>query len=235
MFVNFAHRGASTYAPENTLASFCLGLEMGANGIETDIKKSKDGILVLFHDDTLTRMTGEQGSANDYTYDALHEMNVTLKGSNAIEKIVRFEDFARYFGPKDLTFEIELKDEYIEGEVVDMLKKFHMEQKSYITSFNAESLRRVKKYDPSIRTCFIAHKLDQETYALIHDIKADASSVLVDNLTPDIVKEALKAGLRLHAWGIKDETDMKKALDCGVMGMTINFPDKLTKALKERG
>ena len=52
--INYAHRGASEYAPENTLSSFYLGLLQGANGIETDIQRTKDGVLVLFHDDTFT-------------------------------------------------------------------------------------------------------------------------------------------------------------------------------------
>jgi len=60
-FVNYAHRGASQYAPENTLSAFYLGLAMGANGIETDVQKTKDGVLVLFHDNSLTRVTGAGG------------------------------------------------------------------------------------------------------------------------------------------------------------------------------
>ncbi|MBS1484153.1 MAG: glycerophosphodiester phosphodiesterase, partial [Clostridium sp.] len=61
MFINYAHRGASAYAPENTLSAFYLGLEMGANGIETDIRRTKDGQLVLFHDATLEQAAGLQG------------------------------------------------------------------------------------------------------------------------------------------------------------------------------
>ena len=57
-FVNYAHRGASAYAPENTLASFYLGCQMGANGVETDVQRTKDGVLVLFHDNDLMRIAG---------------------------------------------------------------------------------------------------------------------------------------------------------------------------------
>ena len=53
MFTVYAHRGASEYAPENTLSSFYMGLSMGANGIETDVQRTKDGVAVLFHDYTL--------------------------------------------------------------------------------------------------------------------------------------------------------------------------------------
>ena len=51
LFINYAHRGASAYAPENTMSAFLLGIKQGANGIETDVRRTKDGVLVLFHDD----------------------------------------------------------------------------------------------------------------------------------------------------------------------------------------
>ena len=79
MFVNYAHRGASEYTPENTMLAFNLGIYMGANGIETDVQLTKDGIPVLFHDNTIIRMTGEEGSISDYTFDELQNFNVTKR------------------------------------------------------------------------------------------------------------------------------------------------------------
>ena len=75
-FVNYAHRGASTFCPENTMLSFYTGIYMGANGIETDVQVTKDGVLVLFHDDTLNRILGIDGSIKDYTYEELRTYNV---------------------------------------------------------------------------------------------------------------------------------------------------------------
>ena len=75
-FINYAHRGASSYAPENTMSAFYLGLRRGANGIETDVQRTKDGVLVLFHDDTLKRVTGQEGSIQDYTYEELQGFDV---------------------------------------------------------------------------------------------------------------------------------------------------------------
>ena len=79
-FINYAHRGASEYLPENTMFAFYTGIYMGANGIETDIQRTKDGILVLFHDDTLTRVTGESGSIGDYTLAELQNFSVRKNG-----------------------------------------------------------------------------------------------------------------------------------------------------------
>ena len=73
-FVNYAHRGASEYLPENTLLAFYTGIYMGANGIETDVQRTRDGVLVLFHDDTLQRVTGQSGCIADYTFEQLQQL-----------------------------------------------------------------------------------------------------------------------------------------------------------------
>ena len=72
----YAHRGASGYAPENTLRAFALAADMGADGVELDVQISKDGRLVVFHDDELSRLTGFTGSVADYPYAELCQMPV---------------------------------------------------------------------------------------------------------------------------------------------------------------
>ena len=76
-YVNSAHRGASSYAPENTLMAFYKGLELGANGIETDIQLSADGVPVLFHDDTLDRVTDRTGPLAELTAEQLGRVRVS--------------------------------------------------------------------------------------------------------------------------------------------------------------
>ena len=95
-FINYAHRGASEYAPENTFLSFYTGMMMGANGIETDVQQTRDGVLVLFHDDTILRLTGAEGSIQDYTLAELQQF--TFEKDGLKDKIVVFEDFLRLFG-----------------------------------------------------------------------------------------------------------------------------------------
>ena len=90
-FINYAHRGASTYCPENTMLSFYTGVQMGANGIETDVQRTKDGILVLFHDDLIKRVTGKEGSIADYTYEELRSFDVNTGALS--DKIPTFEEF----------------------------------------------------------------------------------------------------------------------------------------------
>ena len=157
-FINYAHRGASEYAPENTLLSFILGVYMGANGIETDVQLTKDGVAVLFHDDTLKRVTGAEGSIEDYTFEELQKLRVV----NGLleDRILKLEDFLRFFGFRDLTFAIELKQPGAEQSVADMIYKYNVENKVVITSFILEAVCAMREYAPGLACGFLTANVD---------------------------------------------------------------------------
>lgn len=71
MFVNYAHRGASQYAPENTMSAFDMALQLKATGIELDLQKTKDGKIVIFHDNQIDNKSNKTGKIGDYTYQEL--------------------------------------------------------------------------------------------------------------------------------------------------------------------
>lgn len=238
-FVNYAHRGASTYCPENTMLSFYTGIYMGANGIETDVQVTKDGILVLFHDDTLDRILGISGAVKDYTYAELLVYNV--KNGSLYDKIPTFEDFLKHFSHFDLTFAIELKVTGIEREVAAMIHKYGVADKVIITSFIFDAIAEMKRVAPELRIGFLT-KLFKDTE--IDAVVTDASKAVIDKLiamgayeicpkgsdiTPEKVAEWHALGLGVRAWGISDTEIMKRVYEAGVDGMTVNFPDKLTE------
>ena len=149
MLINYAHRGASEYTPENTLLAFYTGMYMGANGIETDVQMTKDGVLVLFHDDTITRLTGENGSVQDYTLEELKQF--TFEKDGRVDKIAVFEEFLQQFGWRDISFAIEIKQAGIESQIADMIRKYHIEHKVVVTSFMIECIREIRNYAPELR------------------------------------------------------------------------------------
>ena len=93
-FINHAHRGASEYAPENTLLAFYTGIYMGANGIETDVQMTKDGVLVSCHDSTLDRVSNGTGKIYEHTYEELTHLDFGSKYGEAFAgmKILKFEE-----------------------------------------------------------------------------------------------------------------------------------------------
>ncbi len=234
MFVVYAHRGASEYAPENTFSSFYMGIQMGANGIETDVRKTKDGVLVLFHDKNLERVIGCEGTINDYTYAELMQMKVKNDMTDTSDVIVTLEDFLRYIGCRDLHFAIELKED-LGPEVVEMLEKYNMQDKAIITCFRLDFLKRVKDIRPNWP---VGHLTKEVTDALLDEMKAMGVEQLCPGCIyingPEDVQKWHDMGFNVRAWGAKDFALMKHAYDCGVDGMTVNFPDQLIRYMVEK-
>lgn len=232
MMINYAHRGASTYYPENTFSAFYAGVDMGANGIETDVQMTKDGVLVLFHDDELFRVTGENGRVSEKTYRELLEMTVSNKDYGRQDKITAFEDFLKYFGWRELVFAVELKQEGIEREVIGMLEKYGMRDKVIITSFCFDNLARVKQLAPEYRVGYLYGPNEGNAAEKLAGIGGEQLCPKADMITPEMVKMYREMGFSVRAWGIKDEELMAYAVHCDVDGMTVNFPDKLNTLLK---
>lgn len=231
-FVNYAHRGASEYTPENTLLAFYTGMYMGANGIETDVQMTKDGVLVLFHDDTITRLTGEEGSVQDYTLEELRRFTFVKNGQ--MDKIVVFEDFLQQFGWRDITFAIEIKQVGIEPQIADMIRAYHMEQKTVVTSFKLECIREIRSYAPELSTGFLVKGVTEELTAELKEMGVEELCPYAAELTPELVEKWHNEGFNVRAWGVKNEELMYHVYDSQADGMTVNFPDKLASYMKQK-
>ena len=206
---------------------------MGANGIETDIRKTKDDVLVLFHDDTLDRVTGVSGKVGDYTYAELTKLRVRNEKTNTEDIITTMEDFLKYFGFRDLTFAIELKEAGTEADVLALLDKYGMREKAIITSFNFACIETVKKLRPDYKVGWLAVEFDEEKLAKIKAIGGEELCPKAAHLTPELVKTWHEMGYNVRAWGVANEDIMKHACLCGADGMTVNFPDLLVKYRSE--
>lgn len=233
MFINYAHRGASSYYPENTLSAFYAGLSMGANGVETDVHMTRDGVLVLFHDDKLDRVTDGCGPISEYTYRELLGLTVRHAETGRTDKIVSLEDFLKYFGWRDLSFAIELKQSFIENEIIGLLNRYNMRKKTILTSFTFENLARAKAYAPDYRVGLLySDAKTSDPVGLIRSINGEQLCPYAEDLTKESVARFHEMGFSVRAWGVKNEEIMTHAVNCGVDGMTVNFPDKLHALLR---
>jgi len=235
-FINYAHRGASEYCPENTFLSFYTGLYMGANGIETDVQLTKDGVPVLFHDDTVQRMMGREGNLGDYTYAQLREFPMETCGRT--DYIITLEQFLESFSKMDLTFAIELKGEGVEEKTAALIAKYGVQDKCITTSFQFAYLENMHAINPRQRLGYLAGQgkitpelLDKMLSMGFYEICPHAQDATAEN-----VQAWHAMGLNVRAWGVANEELMRQAYDNGVDGMTVNFPDKLVayRAEKEK-
>lgn len=188
MFVNYAHRGASAYAPENTMVSFKKVIELGASGIELDLQKTKDGKIVVFHDKKIDKKSNGIGRISDYTYNELLKFDFGSWFSQKYtgEKIVLFEDFCKEFLSRDLTFAIELKCKEIEKSTLELIHKYKKHDNIYITSFLYSSLENIKKFDENIKIGWLVDSINKENVNKVLKIKGNQICPNASNVTKRI-------------------------------------------------
>ena len=150
-----AHRGDSYNYYENTMTAFKMAYDAGADMIETDIHLTKDGYLVLIHDDTVDRTTNGHGRVCDMTLAELRELNAADKSCN--EKIPTLEELLAWAQPLDITFNLEIKEYNLENNrercekcvdgTLELVEKYGLEERIIINSFDAYVLEYTyKKY-----------------------------------------------------------------------------------------
>lgn len=226
--INYAHRGASEYAPENTLSSFYLGLLQGANGIETDVQKTKDGVLVLFHDETVDRVSDGSGKLCDYTYDELENLKIYGNATTGFyDRIVTLRAFLEKFSQYNIRFAIELKGADVEEETLAMIKAFGVMDKTTFTSFQFPYIKKIKELDQSARVGWLTAATDDDTVKKLQGIGGEEIAPKAELIAAELMAAWRKAGLGVRAWGVHSVALMKKMCQLKVDGMTVNFPDRL--------
>ena len=232
-FTVYAHRGASEYAPENTMMAFYLGLYMGANGIETDVRRTKDGVLILHHDDTPARTCGAEHTScvEDMTWAELQALSVQKNGH--ADRIATLEDLLTHFAHRNITFAIELKQAGIEADVAAMLRRFGIHNKTFVTSFHADYIANFKRIAPEFRVGLLTKEVNDRVLADLAAIGADELCPRADLITPELVKKWRLEGFNIRAWGV-DRNNMRAVYDAGANGCTVNFPDELVAYIKEK-
>lgn len=234
-FIVYAHRGASAYAPENTKSSFLKAIELNANGMELDLQKTKDGKIVVFHDDTIEEKSNGKGKIEDYTYEQLLELDFGswFDKKYCNEKIMLFEDFAKEFLNKNMTFAIELKEVGIEKETLKIINKYKTHDNIYITSFLYEALENVRNINKDIKISWLVEEINDENINKLQNIKGNQICPRATTVTKEQIQKANEQGIGVRLWGVKNEEIMKQVYKLNIEGMTVNFLDKLKQLLKE--
>ena len=226
----YAHRGACAYAPENTLIAFATAIEMEADGIELDVHFTKDGRVVVIHDDKIDRTSNGQGKVSDYTYEELLAFDFGYKFYNEIRgiKIPTLEQVYELIAPTDLIVNVELKvnSPKIAAACVEIAKKYGMEKRVIYSSFTHSLLMFAKEADPD---AFVAplYKDMVKVWDYCENIGAAATHPEKGQLTriPDLVEKCHEKGIRVHPWVPNSEEDIRALIDAGCDAIITNCPD----------
>lgn len=240
MTKNFAHRGFSGKYPENTLLAFQKAIEAGADGAELDVQLTKDGEVVIIHDETIDRTTDGKGYVVDYTYDELSKFDASYiyRGQMGFNKIPTLREYFELVKDLDFVTNIELKtgiNEYlgIEEKVYDLIKEFKLEKKVIISSFNHFSVLRMKKIAPELKYGFLSEDwiINAGAYTASHDVQCYHPRF--NNLIPEVVEELKKNGLEINTWTVNKEEDIRDLINKKIDILIGNYPDLIKQIINE--
>ena len=237
--INFAHRGASGYRPENTMLAFEYAVTLGATGIETDVQLTADGIPVLIHDESLYRTTGVNAYVKDKTYDEIKALDAgswfNPEFSNAT--IPTLEELLQLAVKHDLIINIELKNGIVlypdlEERVIALVEQYELQERVIVSSFNHYSLKKFHSLAPSIATGILYAVGLYEPWHYAKSIGATKLHAPVYATYPQFVKEAAEHGCGYNVYTVNDEKHMKALIEARVEGIITDYPDKLSALLQ---
>ena len=239
------HRGASAYAPENTLPAFKLAVKMGADGVENDIRFTKDGVIVVSHDASVDRMSTGTGLIRDMTYSELLEYDFGVKRGQefAGTKICTLKEFLDIVKGMDIV-NIEFKPmaengpidpDWAIGRMYGEVEAAGCLDRTIISSFDHPLLKRIKELHPDVRTALLyGHRMTpDETIAMVRSVNGDIIHPHLGCIDKEIVDRCREEGIQVNVWTVDAPEDVRLAVSYGVTGIITNVPDRVLKIVEE--
>ena len=219
------HRGYPAVAPENTLPSFKAAMDLGVDWIETDVQETKDGVLVLFHDDDLARITGVSGKIADYTYDELLQMDFGAWFSDgyAGTKIPTLQEFMDLVKDDDVRIYLELKDigevdGFVEA-IYNVIEQNGMHDRVVYASFNYGYLQQFKAIDSSTQILCNTMLANE---SILLDTPAEYYGINSENASTSLINAIHNAGSKVFVWTPDSPQQMQNLYRMGVDGVCTN-------------
>ncbi len=244
-FTVIAHRGASAYAPENTIAAFQKAIGMEADMIELDVMMTHDSVLVVFHDAELDKLTDSTGLFSTLS---LEEVRALEAGSwfgdeYAGEPIPTLEEALEFLSGK-ISVNIEIKTEGVTDEVrggveekaLKLVNRFGMEDQVIFSSFDYRAVRHLKELAPEMPVAVLyesSQSGNKSPLEIVNELRADAFNCSHRQLSDAWLKELTEAGVPINVYTVNDEELMRDLIQKGVSGIFSDKPDVLKKMAAE--
>ena len=239
-FIKIAHRGSSGSYPENTRLAFEKAIEAGADMIEMDCRLSKDGHVVVIHDDRLDRTARAKGFVKGKTLRQLKKLDVGawLKKSFKGERIQTLEEILEIVSGK-VEINLEIKSVLrgplgIELKVLFIVSHFDYLERAIFSSFDYQSLRRLRELAPDVRIGVLyGAGIKDNPFQAAREMNAYSLHIQREFATPHFLEEARELGLKSFVWTVNEVKEMEKFISLGVDGIISDFPEKFWK-IKQR-
>lgn len=244
-FYVIAHRGASYYSPENTMAAFELAAELKADMVELDVTLSRDKVPVVLHDPKLQRTTSGKGNISRFYLRELLELDAGSWFSPEFRE-VRIPQLTEVleWAKNKIALNIEIKKEAvdrnalygIEDRVVDLIKEFDMKHQVVVSSFSKRAIRRIDKIDPGIYKSWLLNQYRfgrGRAMKLFHSTGAAGLNLSPQQMRKQLMRSLMNSKTPVWVYTVDDKLLMKKVIRKGATGMFTNRPDILHQVITE--
>lgn len=236
----YGHRGASGYAPENTLEAFELAAKMGADGVELDVHIAKDGELVVAHDEAVDRVANGSGLICRMTTAQLKRLRFNRTHPEYEHATIpTLREVFELLKPTKLRVNVELKNSYIlyeglEEKCLKLADEMGMSDRILYSSFNHHSMLRMKAIDGNIPCGLLYEATMVEPWSYARRLGMNAIHPHFSELqVEDEAKQAHALGLQVNVWTVNEEEDIVRCLRAGADILIGNYPDRAMK-LRDR-
>lgn len=228
-----AHRGASKYAPENTMPAFELAYEMGADGIETDVQLTKDNVPVLIHDENVHRTTDGTGWIKGFTFHELKRLDAGAWFSKRFRgaRLLSLDEFLKWAEDKTLYLNIELKNNkidyrHLEEIVYERIHYYQLLNRTTISTFNPNSIKRLKRYNRHTEIAFLTSNRNNNMIDAVKELGGNAIHVKYSLLHKTLVEESEQKNMPLRVFTVNRKMRIIHCLKHRVAGIFTDVPDK---------
>lgn len=232
MSMIIGHKGACAYAPENTLESFKLALDMGADAIELDVHLSKDGEIVVIHDEKVKRTTEAEGFVYEMTLAELKELDACYrKEAYRGVKIPTLGEVYDLVRDTDCIVHVEIKTDKrlypdIEKKCLALEKEKGMKGRVIYSSFNHYTLKTLKELDPEAKTALLYESIDYQPWNYAKMAGADYIHPCKNSLylAKDVILQSVENGIPANVWTVNTEDIMEECIRQKA-GIITDYPD----------
>ena len=235
----YAHRGASGTFPENTIAAFQEAARLPVHGVEFDVHLTRDGELVVIHDETIDRTSNGSGYIKDLTLAQLKEYDFGswFSPDFAGEKIPTLEEVLRLFQSTHHHINIELKSDIFPYEgmttkVVELIKAHNLESRVVLSSFDHSAIQEAKRIAPYIETGVLTMEVLVKPLEYLKNIPADAYHLLFPTAIRPSYRAVYEAGIPVRAYTVNEENYASLLQQAGVQAIFTDYPERLYAFLK---
>nr|WP_309101020.1 glycerophosphodiester phosphodiesterase [Fredinandcohnia onubensis] len=231
----FGHRGSAGTHPENTMISFKEAARVGADGIELDIQMTKDGVIVVIHDETVKRTTNGKykGWVKDYTLRQIKKMDVSYKFKDkyGICEIPTLEEVFDWAKSNQLLINVEFKTglvsyKDIEEKTLKMISDYGLQNRIVLSSFNHYSLVKCRRISSIIDLAILYMEGLYEPWDYAKRLKTNGIHPYHQTINKEIVEESKLNGIAVRPFTINDEKKMKQLIDFGCSAIITDYPKK---------